>query len=112
MVCLLGCSPYQGDKYCPVCLGGLSCLWFKGLQRPNSNEFANCSQCSHKPGLVKMSAKQTLIKFNKLEKLKLIKEPKAKHLRSLASQFDVSIGAMNNILKRKREYENLGDPLG
>ena len=93
---------------------------FKGLDKPrnptmtalwkwtNSNEFANCSQCSHKPGLVKMSAKQT----NLLEKFKFIKESKAKSLRSLASQFDVSVGAVNNILKRKREYENLGDPLG
>ena len=36
--------------------------------------------------------------FNLLEKLKLIKESKAKRLRSLASQFDVSVGAVNNIL--------------
>ena len=28
--CLLGCSPYQGDTV--LCLGGLSWLWFKGLQ--------------------------------------------------------------------------------
>ena len=50
--------------------------------------------------------------FNLLEKLKLIKDSKAKRLRSLASQFDVSVGAVNHILKREREYENLGDPLG
>ena len=55
-----------------------------------------------------MSAKQN---FNLLEKLRLIKESKAKRLRSLASQFDVSV-AVNNILKRKCEYENLDDPLG
>ena len=50
--------------------------------------------------------------LNLVEKLKLFKESKAKRLRSLASQFDVSVGAVNNILKRKCEYENLRDPLG
>ena len=48
----------------------------------HSNEFANCSRCSHN-----------------------VKSKKSK-----ASQFDVSVGAVNNILKTKRE--NLGDPLG
>ena len=57
-----------------------------------------------------MSAKQNT--KNLLEKFKLIKELKAKCLRSLVSQFDVSVGAVNNILKKKREYEILGDPLG
>ena len=62
-----------------------------------------------KPGLVEMSAK---LKKKLLEELKLIKASKAKNPRSLASQFGIAVGAVNNILKRKREYENLGDPLG
>ena len=36
---------------------------------------------------------------------------KAKSVRNLASQFGISVGA-DNILKGKREYENLGEPLG
>ena len=28
------------------------------------------------------------------------------------SQFDISVGAVNNIMKRKREYENLGERFG
>ena len=79
IVCLLEWSPYQDDKYCPVCLGGLSCLWFKGLQRVGWAKEHNhgyimemnkfqwvCklqSQCSHKPGLVQMSAKQNKLWF-------------------------------------------------
>ena len=79
IVCLLGCSPYQGGKYCPDCLGGVSCLWFKGLQRVGWAKESNhdcimemakfqwvCklqSQCSHKPGLVKMYAKQNKLSF-------------------------------------------------
>ena len=50
--------------------------------------------------------------MNLLEKLKLIKESKAKSLRKLGSQFGIYVGALNNFLKRKREYKNLGDPLG
>ena len=78
---------------------------------PNYNQLAKCSHSVHmKPGLVEMSAK--LKKLNLLEKLKLIKESKAKSLRNLGSQFGISVGAVNNFLKRKREYKNLGDPLG
>ena len=54
-----------------------------------------------------MSAKRK--NLNLLEKLRLIKESKTKSLRNLASQFSISVGAVNNILKRKREYENLGE---
>ena len=70
----------------------------------HSNEFAN----SHKPSLVKkcLQNKKTLICW----KSKTYQRVKSK--KSKASQFDVSVGAVNNILKRKREYENLGDPLG
>ena len=46
--------------------------------------------------------------MNLLEKLKLIKESKAKSLRNLGSQFGISVGAVNYFLKRKREYKNLG----
>ena len=45
-----------------------------------------------KPGLVKMSAKLSL--------------------RNLANHFGIYVGAVNKILKRKREYGNLGEPLG
>ena len=55
-----------------------------------------------------MSAKQK--NLNLLEKLiRLIKESKTKSRRNLASQFGISVGAVNNILKRNREYENLGE---
>ena len=54
-----------------------------------------------------MSAKRK--NFNLLEKLRLIKESKTKSQRNLASQFSISVGAVSNILKRKREYENLGE---
>ena len=37
---------------------------------------------------------------------------RAKCLRNVASQFGIYVGAVNNILKRKREYENIGEPLG
>ena len=50
--------------------------------------------------------------LNLLEKLKLIKDSKAKCLRNFASQFGISVGAVNNILKKKRAYENLGEPFG
>ena len=85
---------------------------FTGLLCPNNNQLAKCSHRVHmKPGsVVEMSAK--LIKMNLLEKFKLIKESKAKSLRNLGSQFGISVGAVNNFLKRKREYKNLGDPLG
>ena len=56
-----------------------------------------------------MSAKRK--NLNLLEKLRLIKESKTKSQRNLASQFGISVGAVNNILKRKREYENLGEVL-
>ena len=48
----------------------------------------------------------------KLENFKLIKVSKAKSLRNLDSHFGIVVGAVNNILKRKRKYENLGKPLG
>ena len=54
-----------------------------------------------------MSAKRK--NLNLLEKIKLIKESKAKSQRNLASQVGISVGPVNNILKRKREYENLGE---
>ena len=80
------------------------------LKCPNNNQVAKCSHSVHmKPGLVEMSAK---LKKKLLEELKLIKESKAKNPRNLASQFGIAVGAVNTILKRKREYENLGDPLG
>ena len=47
--------------------------------------------------------------LNLLEKLRLIKESKAKSQRNVASQLGISVGAVNSILKRKREYENLGE---
>ena len=34
---------------------------------------------------------------------------RVKSQRNLASQFGISVGTVNNILKRKREYENLGE---
>ena len=50
--------------------------------------------------------------MNLLEKLKLIiKESKAKSLRNVGSQFGISVDAVNNFLKRKCEYKNLGDPI-
>ena len=55
---------------------------------------------------------KTKKKMNLLEKLKPIKESKANSLRNLGSQFGISVGAVNNFLKRKRGYKNLGDPLG
>ena len=60
-----------------------------------------------KPGLVEMFAKMNL-----LEMLELIKESKAKSRRHVTSQFGIYVGAVNNILKRKLEYDNLGEPLG
>ena len=54
-----------------------------------------------------MSAKRK--NLNLLEKFRLIKESKTKSQRKLASQFGISVGAVNNILKRKFEYENLGE---
>ena len=39
-------------------------------------------------------------------------DQRVKSLRNLGSQFDISVGAVNNILKRKHEYQNLGDPFG
>ena len=69
-------------------------------------------QCLHmKPGLVEMSAK---LKQNRIcwKRTSRIKETKAKSLRNSGSQFGISVGAVNNFLKRKREYKNLGDPLG
>ena len=67
------------------------------------------SQCSHETWLSRNVCKT---KKKLLEELKLIKESKAKNPRNLASQFGIAVGVVNNILKRKREYENLGDPLG
>ena len=64
-----------------------------------------------KPGLVEISGKLKKI-FHLLEKLKLIKESKAESPRNLASHFGISVGAVNNILKRKREYENVAEPRG
>ena len=81
------------------------------LKWPNYNQLAKCSHSVHtKPGLVEISAKPKNLSF--AGKLKLIKESRAKSLRNLASQFAIYVGAVNNILKRKRRYENLGDPLG
>ena len=54
-----------------------------------------------------LSAKRN--NLNLLEKLRLIKESKTKSQRKLASQFGISVGAVNSILKRKFEYENLGE---
>ena len=71
-------------------------------------------QCSHETWLSRNVGK-TKKKLNLLEKLKLIKESKAKtckSLRNLGSQFGISVGAVNTFLKRKHEYKNLGDPLG
>ena len=42
----------------------------------------------------------------------MIKESNSKSQRNVASQFGISAGAENSILKRKREYENICDSLG
>ena len=81
------------------------------LKWPNYNELAKCSHRVHKkPGLAEISAKlkKTFICWKSAN----CSGSKAKSLRNLASHFGISVGAVNNILKRKREYENLGDPLG
>ena len=55
---------------------------------PNYNQLAKCSQCSHETWHSRNVCK-TKKKLNLLEKLKLIKESKAKSLRNLGSQFMV-----------------------
>ena len=43
------------------------------------------------------------------EKMLSAKDSKAKSQRNLASQLCTSVGAVNNILKRNREYEYLSE---
>ena len=61
-------------------------------------------QCSHETWLSRNVCKT--------KNLNLLEKSKAKSLRNLGSQFGISVGAVNNFLKRKREYNNLDDPLG
>ena len=60
-------------------------------------------QCSHKTWLSRNVCK-TKTNLNLLEKLELIKDSKAKCLRNVTSKFGISGGAVNNTLKKKREY--------
>ena len=66
---------------------------------PNYNQIACKMQprCSHETWLSRNICK-TKKKLNLLEKLKLIKESKAKSLRNVGSQFGISVGAVNNFL--------------
>jgi hypothetical protein len=43
------------------------------------------------------------------EKLKLLESSEFKSQKKLASEFGVSVGSVNKILKRKVEYETLGE---
>ena len=78
------------------------------MKWPNSNQFANTViVCTSSLSLSACQPNERT--WNLLEKLRLIKESKTKSQRNLASQFGISVGAVNNILKRNREYENLGE---
>ena len=57
-----------------------------------------------------MSAKRDELEVAR--KLKSDQESKAKSQRNLPSPFGVSVSDMDNILRRRREYGNLGEPLG
>ncbi len=54
-----------------------------------------------------MSAKRKNLTLQ--EKLSLIKHSSSKSQRNLAKEFGVSVGAVNNILKRKHEFISLGE---
>ena len=63
------------------------------LKWPNYNPLAKCSHSVHiKPGWLSRNVCKTKKNLNLLEKLKLIKDSKAKCLRNLASQFGISVG--------------------
>jgi hypothetical protein len=54
-----------------------------------------------------MASKRKVLTLN--EKLKLLKSSEFKSQRKLATEFGVSVGSVNQILKRKVEYETLGE---
>ena len=54
-------------------------------------------------------ASNSKINITLIEKLKVLKETQFKTQLSVASESEISLGTVNKIIKRKREWEELGD---